>query len=108
MNLIISSELTSDPPSEGLYFRYVTMVAKQDLDYSVVIETEKRNIDKYYRFLKIKGWYDYIEDFVIPEWRVEGVRIEPTLNYPRTIRAAFIKYENVPVLLGQMKSLRNL
>ena len=68
MNLIISSELTSDPPSEGLYFRYVTMVAKQDLDYSVVIETEKRNIDKYYRFLKIKGWYDYIEDFVIPEW----------------------------------------
>ena len=41
MNLIISSTLSSDPPSEGLYFRFLTMVAAKDLDYCVVVESEK-------------------------------------------------------------------
>ena len=51
MNLIIAAELTGDPPSEGLYFRHLTMVAKKDLFYDVVIESEKENIDIYYHFL---------------------------------------------------------
>ena len=45
MNLIVVSNLTCD---EGLYFRYITMLAKTDLDYTVVIESEKEEIDKYY------------------------------------------------------------
>ncbi len=106
MNLIISSRITSDPPSEGLYFRYLTMVAKEDLKFCVVVESEKESIDRHYKFLKEKGWYDYVEDFVVPEWRIEGVRIDPELNYPLTIRAPYIKYENTLSLLGQIKSMR--
>ena len=108
MNLIIASELTGDPPSEGLYFRFLTMVAKKDLDYDVVIESERENIDIYYKFLKKKGWFDFVADFVVPEWRIEGVRIDTELSFPMTIRTKYIRCENTPNLLGQMKNLRNL
>ena len=108
MNLIIASELTGDPPSEGLYFRFLTMVAKKDLDYDVVIESERENIDIYYKFLKKKGLFDFVDDFVVPEWRIEGVRIDTELSYPMTIRTKYIRCENTPNLLGQMKNLRNL
>ena len=108
MNLIIASELTGDPPSEGLYFRFLTMVSKKDLDYDVVIESERENIDIYYKFLKKKGWFDFVDDFVVPEWRIEGVRIDTELSYPMTIRTKYIRCENTPNLLGQMKNLRNL
>ena len=108
MNLIIASELTGDPPCEGLYFRFLTMVAKKDLDYDVVIESERENIDIYYKFLKKKGWFDFVDDFVVPEWRIEGVRIDTELSYPMTIRTKYIRCENTPNLLGQMKNLRTL
>ena len=55
MNLVISSKLSTDPPSEGLMFRYITMEAKQNLEYTVVIEAEKEAEDYYYNFLKEKG-----------------------------------------------------
>jgi hypothetical protein len=108
MNLIISSSLSSDPPSEGLYFRFLTMVAKKDLDYSVVIESEKEKIDYYYHLLKEKGWFDFVDDFVIPEWDIEGVRLDIHNDYPMTIKAKYIRCENTPVLLGQIKSMRNI
>ena len=66
MNLIVSSTLSSDPPSEGLYFRFLTMMASKDLDYCVVIESEKKKIDPLYKFLKSKGWFDFVNDIVIP------------------------------------------
>jgi len=108
MNLIISSELTGDPPSEGLYFRHLTMVAKKELFYDVVIESEKENIDIYYNFLKRKGWFDFVDDFVLPEWRIDGVRLDTELSYPMTVRTKWIRCENTPNLLGQIKSLREL
>ena len=108
MNLIIASELSSDPPSEGLYFRLITMIAKEDLDYSVVIEAQEKEIDIYYHFLKKKGWFDFVEDFVLPEWRINGVRIDTQHNYPTTIQTKYIRCENTPNLLGQLKIMRKL
>jgi hypothetical protein len=108
MNLIISAKLSTDPPSEGLFFRHVTMEAKQALKYSVVIEAEKKAEDFYYNFLKEKGWFDFVDDFVQPEWRVEGVRIDTELNYPMTIQVPYIRCENALNLLGQVKSMKNL
>jgi hypothetical protein len=108
MNLIISSILSSDPPSEGLFFRYITMEAKENLEYTVVIEAEKEAEDYHYNFLKEKGWFDFVEDFVQPEWRVEGVRIDTELSYPMTIQVPYIRCENTPNLLGQIKSIRNI
>ena len=108
MNLIISSNLSSDPPSEGLFFRYITMEAKKALGYNVLIEVEKEAEDFYYNFLKEKGWFDFVEDFVQPEWDIQGVRIDTELHYPMTIKAPYIRCENTPNLLGQIKSMRSL
>ena len=104
MNLIIVSEL-SQPPSEGLYFRFLTMVVKTDLNMDVVVESEKELIDHYYKFLKSKGCMDYVDDLIIPEWREEGVRIDTELRYPMTVKTPYIKCENTLNLLGQIKSL---
>jgi len=106
MNLIIVADLSSDPPSEGLYFRYLTMIAQGELDYTVLLESEKDHVDIYWKFLKRKGWFDFVNDIILPEWNEEGVRIDTELNYPMTIRADYIRCENTPNLLGQIKSMR--
>jgi len=107
MNLIITAELSSDPPSEGLYFRFVTMMAKKDLDYDVVLESEPDMVDTNWRFLKRKGWFDFVDDIIVPEWRIEGVRIDTQNNYPLTIQVPYIRCENTPNLLGQIKSIKD-
>ena len=108
MNLIISDELSSEPRSDGLYFRFLTMSAREDLRYCVLLESEKEQVDFYYGFLKSKGWYDFVEEIVLPEWRLEGVRLDVENNHPYTIKTPYIKYENVLNLVGQLKTLRNL
>ena len=108
MNLLIVSELSSDPPSEGLYFRFLTLIAKEELDYDVLLESEKESIDIYYKFLKRRGWYDFIDAIVTPEEGEEGVRIDTELNYPKTIKVDYIRCENTPNLMGQLKELRKL
>ena len=105
MNLIVVSNLTCD---EGLYFRYITMLAKTDLDYDVVIESEKQEIDKYYNMLRAKGWYDFVDDFVLPEWRIEGVRLDNEMNFPMTVKVNKIDALGVPNILGHLKYFRKL
>ena len=63
-----------------------------------------KGVDK---LLKSKGWFDFVDDFVLPN-QEEGVRIDTELNYPMTIQAPYIKCENTFNLLGQLKSLRNI
>ena len=108
MNLIISASLSTDPPSEGLYFRFLTMVAQKDLNYDVALETNEELKDFYYHFLKKRGWFDYVDDFITPEDNEEGVRIDTSLNYPKTIMVKHIRCENTTNLLGQLKSLRKI
>jgi hypothetical protein len=108
MNLIINANLSSDPPSEGLYFRFLTMVAQKDLDYCVLLESQHDMIDMYYHFLKKKGWFDHIDDIIVPEWKEEGVRLDTELTYPMTIRTKYIRCENTLNLLGQIKTMRTL
>ncbi|MAF25945.1 hypothetical protein CL634_10275 [bacterium] len=105
MNLIVASELTCN---EGLYFRHITMVAKTELDYDVLIESEKDDIDYYFHLLKKHGWFDFVDDFVEPRHRSEGIRIDTELNYPMTIRTNQIVCENTLGILGQIKSMRNI
>jgi hypothetical protein len=84
------------------------MIAKTELRYDVVLETEKEMIDSYYHFLKERGWFDFVDDFVEPRHRTEGVRIDPEHNYPMTIKTPYIRCENTLNLLGQIKSIRNM
>ena len=104
MNLIIVSDLVN-PPSEDLYFRHLTMVSNLDLKHSVLIESEKEYVDIYYNYLKKKGLYDFVQEFVQPEWKVDGIRIDTELNYPKTIKTNYIRYENVENLIKQIKDL---
>ena len=100
------TELTCN---EGLYFRFITMVAKHELDYDILIEARNRKeVDKYYKILKPNGWFDFIDDFVLPESNIIGVRIDVSLNYPMTIKTDRITCENTPMILGQIKSLRGI
>jgi len=108
MNLIINANLSSDPPSEGLYFRFLTMIAQKDLDYCVLLEARKEMVDEYYLFLKRKGWFDHVNDIVIPEWGEQGVRLDTELVYPLTVKTSYIRCENTFNLLGQLKTLRNI
>ena len=112
MNLIIVSTLSCN---EGLYFRYITMMAKEELDYEVLLEARKEDVDYYFKLLKKKGWFDFVDDFVQPEWKEEGVRIEkrrevenPILeaNYSRAIKVDGIRCENTLNILGKLKSLK--
>ena len=105
MNLIIVSELTCN---EVLYFRYITMLAKSDLNYDILIESEKDDIDYYFKLLKKKGWFDFVDDFIEPRHRLEGVRIDTGWNYPMTVKTDQIICENVASILGQIKSLRKI
>tara|TARA_Y100001972_G_C7577521_1_gene289726 strand:+ start:452 stop:730 length:279 start_codon:yes stop_codon:yes gene_type:complete len=84
------------------------MVAAKDLDYCVIVESEKKKIDPLYKFLKQKGWYDFVSDIVIPEWKIEGVRIDTRNEYPLTIKTDYIRCENTPNLLGQIKTMRSI
>lgn len=103
MNLIIVSSLSCD---EGLYFRYVTMIAREELNYSILLEAQKEDVDYYFNLLKKKGWFDFVDDFVQPEWREEGVRIDKELNYAKTIQVNNIKCENTLNILGQLKGFK--
>ena len=104
MNLIIVTQLTDN---EGLYFRYVSMVAKTELNYDILLESRKEEIDFHYKYLKRKGWFDFVDDFVLPN-QEDGVRLDTELNYPMTIQTPYIRCENTLNLLGQLKNLRNL
>tara|TARA_B100000131_G_scaffold225330_1_gene216944 strand:+ start:624 stop:893 length:270 start_codon:yes stop_codon:yes gene_type:complete len=81
------------------------MISKEELNLGVVIESKEEEIDTYYKMLKPKGWMDFVDDFVIPEWKIEGIRLDTELNYPMTIKAESISCENALSLTGQIKSL---
>ncbi len=100
MNLIVVSSLSCD---EGLYFRYITMMASEELDYDILLEAQKDDIDYYFNLLKEHGWFDFVDDFVQPESREEGIRIDRELNYPKTIQVSSIRCENTLNILGQLK-----
>ena len=84
------------------------MIAKQELEYDILIESEKKDVDHYYALLKSKGWFDFVDDFIIPSDNEYGVRLDTELNYPMTIKTPIISCENTLNLLGQIKSLRKI
>jgi len=102
MNLIVISSLTCN---DGLFFRYISMMSKTELDMDILIESKKEAVDQYYSILKSHGWFDYVDDFVYPEHRLEGIRLDRELNYPMTIKVDKIACENTLNILGQIKSM---
>ena len=85
--LIIDAGLTA-PPSEVALFRDITLYSNIFLKKNVVLECSKVERDFYYKWLKDKAAWDYVEDFIRPktEWGI-AIRIEnaditvPSINY---------------------------
>jgi len=101
-NLIIVSHLSCEPCSEGLFFRYLTGVCKEKLSYSILLEAEKDAIDYYWRFLKKRGWFDYVDDFVL-ENQEEGRRLDTEFNYSNTVVTPSIRCENVQGIIEKLR-----
>jgi hypothetical protein len=90
------------------------MMASEELGYDILLEAQKEDIDYYFKLLKKMGWFDFVDDFVQPEWKEDGVKIDRRqqpknpileLNYRKTIRVDGIRCENTLDILGQLKSL---
>ena len=93
MNLIIQAGL-SEPPTETLPFRHLTSVSKCDYKLDVLIESEQEMKDLYYLFLLKRGMFDYIQEIITPEEKENGIRIDYELNYPKTVVANKITFDN--------------
>ena len=64
MNLIIDASL-SEPPSEVSVFRDVTLYSNVFLNYNILIECDTDMKDLYDYWLKIRGAFDFVDDFVV-------------------------------------------
>ena len=71
MNLISPANL-SEPPSDALMFRYLTLISKKDLNYYNLLESPNDMIDMYYYYLKRRGLFDYIDDIISPPHKESG------------------------------------
>ena len=104
MNLIISAGLT-EPPTESFPFRNLTSTSKCDYKLDVLVESEQSMKDMYWFFMKKKGMFDYIADIITPEERENGIRVDIEFNYPKTVVAETIRFENVSSLLKHIALL---
>jgi len=102
--LIIAADLT-EPPTQALPLRLLGIRAKLDLHLTVVLESPKDMVDFYYHFLKNQGVFDFIYEIVIPEYGVDGIRIDSDYNYPYTIKTDRITFENLQIILNQLERL---
>jgi hypothetical protein len=84
------------------------MMAKTEMNHDILIEAEKEKTDYYYHLLKKMGWFDFVDDFIEPRHRLEGIRIDTEYNYPHTIKTAQIRCDNTLNILGQLKSLNRI
>lgn len=82
------------------------MLAKENLQLNVLIEARKERIDKIYKNFKIRGLMDFVDDLIVPEYQIEGIRLDKELNYPKTILVKSITCENIINVIGQIKFIR--
>lgn len=100
--LIIEADLSA-PPSEVSLFRDITLFSSVFLQEEVVIECEKSERDFYYKWLKGKGSWDYVEDFVKPKTET-GISIRLERG---TITVDRIIYDNFNLIINRINLIYN-
>ena len=63
--------------------------------------------DAYFIYMKDLGLMDYVEQYVTPEERVSGLRIDVDFNYTNTIKTNSIDFGNAGRITEQLKRLSN-
>lgn len=102
MLVLVRDELIG-PPSWLASFRDLTLFLVTFRHDEIVIES--LDPDPYYRWLKRAGGMDFVSDFVRPGVE-NGVRIDTTIRFPRTIVTARIVPENLEQILNQVDFYR--
>lgn len=99
MTLIIRDSLVN-PPTWFSSFRDLTLFCHLRLHLETVIESE--DADVYYRWLKLRGGMDFVEDFVRPGAE-DGVRLDFEPSFPRTVVTDRIIPENTHALINRIR-----
>jgi hypothetical protein len=99
--LFIEAGLT-EPPSETVPFRLLTMTSKDRLNFDNILFTSKESIDLYYRFLKPRGLFDYIDDILTFEELGSGLYISTEKQKWTTLVTSRIVFENYQGLVGRL------
>lgn len=101
MILFIEAGL-AEPPSETVPFRLLTMTAKDRLNFNNIIYTSRESVDIYYRFLKPRGLFDYIDDILTFEELESGLYISTEKQKWTTLVATRIVFENYQKIVGRL------
>jgi hypothetical protein len=107
VNLIIAATL-SEPPSESLPFRHITLESHIQLSMECLIEVEQEMKDAYYQYLLHRGLLDWVEEIVTPPENEKGVRISPETKKPMTIKVSSITLNNYISILDQVRNYHGL
>ena len=104
MNLLIQASLT-EPPSDSLAFRYITLVSKQNFNMDILLLTEQQMKDKYYFYMKKRGLFDYIDYILTKEEKNQenGLRLDNNINNPPVITLKAIVFENQISIINSIR-----
>lgn len=105
MNFILDSDLLN-PPSQTTSVRSLLMMLKISSKTENLVETQKEFLDIYYRFLKHTGLFDFVDDLIVEEDNVQGLRLARCHRFPMTIIVDRIDAKNDVQIIGQLAFLR--
>ena len=89
----------------GATFRDLTLICSLRLRTDIVIESEEA--DLYYKWLKLRGGMDFVEDFVRPGTE-DGLRLDTEYKFDPSIIVDRIAPENTHRLFSQIQSVVRL
>ena len=106
MARLIFYEGIVEPPTETLAIRglclYLNIFGRKS---EILLETQKKNRDLYFRWIKQTGLYDFVEEIVFPEYEVKGFRIAPEKVKSPYMKVDRITYDNLNDILSRLKSV---
>ena len=101
MLLLIDAELSA-PPSEVALFRDITLFSACFLKKNVILECKHSEQDYYYKWLKCRGSWDFVEDIVPPKTEY-GLSIRPRKG---NITIPKITYNNFSFIISRLDNHR--
>jgi hypothetical protein len=105
VNLLIRDSILN-PPTSLECFRQLTFFVttfKHSVE-DVLIETNKETLDFYYKYLKNAFVLDYVEDFILFNDNIAGLRIDNEFRFYPTIYTEYIKENNLNILINSVNN----
>jgi hypothetical protein len=100
MNLIIDAGLT-EPPSEIAVFRDITLYSNVFLEHHILLECMSDMKDMYWYWLKHRGAFDYVDDF-IERGQEQGITIRPERA---NISVKYLRVETLNKVISRLRAI---